>query len=190
MRKQILSVTVAAALAVTVFAAVDQTTRGSKGNIGRSETVGGFAVKLASVIGIKAAGPEQAATSLKAAGVKLEADLGAPLTENRAARILSDLGVKVVPSAHPDSVISVGRADQLLHFANEAGVGIAGAPSPTPIPLPTECLELRNVGQCQSCCTAATNCGPNPHQSPFDCNVCAKFCQALLPTASQTEPGP
>ncbi len=188
MRKQILTVMVGAALAVTVFAAVDQATKGNKGNIGRSETLGGFAVRLASALRIEAADPEQAATSLKAAGVKLDADLSAALTEGRAARILSDLGLKVVQPAHPESVITVGRADQLVHVASAAGF-TTDAPRP-PGTLPEECLDLRNVGQCQTCCVAATNCGPNPHQSPFDCNVCSKFCQALLPrNISASEPG-
>ena len=163
------------------------------------ETVGGFAVKLSAALGRSPATPEAAAASLRRVGVNLTADLGAKLTQGTAARILADLGVKVVNPATPEENVTVGLSSQLaisLSISN----GLVGSdkkpPGPTD-PLPAHCLNATEKGICNDCCIDETGCGdiredingeplPGP-QPPFPCNHCSKFCNSFEPQPPSDE---
>ncbi len=177
-RKSALGLLVGAALTATLFAA---TTGAPKPAI----TVGDFAVKVTKALGKPATDQRSAVNSLKSLGVQVGTNLGAALTEGTAARILTDLGIRTT-TTRPDSPVSTGRADQL---ASVAGMNASAASAvPDSIGLPTQCLELRNRGQCVDCCDAAINCNP----ATQNCSPCAKFCQTVLPPgkASPDEPQP
>jgi len=174
-RKSALALLVGAALTATIFAA---TTGAQKPAV----TVGDFAVKLSKALGNNVSDQRTAVSNLKALGVQVGSDLNAGLTEGTAARIMSELGVKTT-TTRPDSAVTAGRAGQL---ASLAGMNAnASSVVPDSIGLPTQCLESRNRGQCNDCCTAATGCVTN-------CNACAKFCQSVLPPgkSSPDEPQP
>ena len=167
------------------------------------ETVGDFALKLAAIRGRSAATPEAAAASLRAAGVNLTVDLSAKLTEGTAARILSDLGVRVANPATPGNELTVERSSQLIStVGRNALLGTEGGPPPGPPPsdLPIQCLVAKNHGTCQECCKIETGCGdvtedpttgdPLPGPQPaFACNVCAKFCKSFQPP-DPSDPAP
>ncbi|OLD63367.1 MAG: hypothetical protein AUI47_09350 [Acidobacteria bacterium 13_1_40CM_2_68_5] len=177
-RKSALGLLVGAALTATIFAA---TTGAQKPTV----TVGDFAVKLSKALGTPVTDQRTAVDSLKSLGVQVGSNLSAGLTEGAAARILTELGVRTSTS-RPDSAVSAGRADQL---AAVAGMSTSAASAvPDAIGLPTQCLELRNRGQCNDCCDAATNCDPHTQ----NCSGCAKFCQTVLPPgkSSPDEPLP
>jgi len=177
-RKSALGLLVGAALTATIFAA---TTGAQKPTV----TVGDFAVKLSKALGTPVTDQRAAVDSLKSLGVQVGSNLNAGLTEGAAARILTELGVRTSTS-RPDSPVSEGRADQI---AAVAGMNAsASSPAPDAIGLPTQCLELRNRGQCVNCCDAAVGCDPTTGCS----SPCAKFCQTVLPPgkSSPDEPQP
>lgn len=179
MRKYSAVLAVSAALAVAAFAA--------SGNVQKSSTVtvGDFAVRVTKAIGKPTASPSAAVDSLKSLGVKI-GDANASLTEGVASRILADLGVRVTTNS-PNSVVTQGKADQLAAVAGMASSVSSVTPAAS---LPTACLELRNRGQCDTCCTTALGCDVDP--APCVGGVCAKFCHAVLPPgqASPDEPTP
>jgi hypothetical protein len=177
MRKSLLVLAVSAAVTVAAFAA---STSVQKSTV----TVGDFATKIARVLGKPAATPQAAVDSLKSLGVKV-GDASARLTEGDAARILGDLGVSVRTQS-PGTALSAGKADQLL-----ANVSLSSAAtSIEATTLPGQCLELRNRGQCDTCCTLALGCDVD--SSLCAGGICAKFCRAVLPPgqASPTDPIP
>ena len=158
------------------------------------ETIGGFAVKVASALNLAATDQKAAVASLKGAGLDLQldlqVDLSAPLTEGAVARMFFDLGIPVALTRVPDREVTSRRADQILISADIGSWTLAAGGPPEPIPPPVVCLQERNRGQCQSCCTDATRCGNNPNT--ISCNVCARFCKAVLPPGqeSPSEPQP
>ncbi|OLC54111.1 MAG: hypothetical protein AUH92_04655 [Acidobacteria bacterium 13_1_40CM_4_69_4] len=177
-RKSALALLVGAVLTATLSAA---TTAARKPAI----TVGDFAVKLTKALGNPATDQRAAVASLKSLGVQVGSDLSAGLTEGAAARILGELGMRTT-TTRPDNPLSAGKADQLAALA-----GLTASPaSPVPdnISLPTACLELRNRGQCDTCCTNyLASIGVST-----DTNACAKFCHSVLPPgqSSPDEPQP
>jgi hypothetical protein len=176
-KKSLVVLAVSVALTASLFAAPDKSPK--------AQTVGEFAVKVNAAMGRVAADEKAAADSLKALGVDLGKDLSAALTEERAAGILRDLGVRVVPG-NPDSEISAGKADQLI-----ASVALnASTSSPvSPSQLPTTCLNEFNRGRCVECCKAFFGCVNQGDPCEF-ASRCAKFCKAILhPGVSPTEPG-
>ena len=177
MRKSFLAAAVATAVTVAVFAA----SSGTRGPI----TVGQFAVKVSRAMGNASADQRAAVSSLKKLGVNLGSDLGATLTEGQAARIMSDLGLRVV-TAHPDSAMSSAKADQLAGMAGS--VSIASV-VPADVTVPPACLQQRNRGQCDTCCTNfLISINIDPNTTP----VCAKACKIVLPPGKQSpsEPQP
>jgi hypothetical protein len=178
MRKSILVLAVSVALTAAAFAAGE----GPK----TTPTVGEFALKVNTALGNKAVSQKAAADSLRSLGVNLGADLGAPLTEERAAGILADLGVKVT-TANPKSPLSAAKADQLL-----AGVSLSSAASVVPSnDLPTQCLNSPNRGTCVECCKAAVGLIENIQGKLQDPGkVCSNLCKSVLPPgqASPSEP--
>jgi hypothetical protein len=179
MRKSILVLAVSVALTAAAFAAGE----GPK----TTPTVGEFALKVNTALGNKAVSQKAAADSLRSLGVNLGADLGAPLTEERAAGILADLGVKVT-TANPKNPLSAAKADQLL-----AGVSLSTAASVAPAAngLPTQCLNSPNRGTCVDCCKAAVGPVENIQGNLQDPGkICSNLCKSVLPPgqASPSEP--
>jgi hypothetical protein len=176
-RKSFLALAVVAALTVFVFAAGVPKT----GPV----TVGDFAVKVAKALGYKAADEQAAVKSLKKSGVNLDASvLSSRLTEDKAAEIMRDLGVKVT-SSNPSGEVSLSKAGALA-----AAAGMSAKASAAPVPatdLPTECLALRNRGQCDTCCT---NYLVSIGIDPATTSVCAKFCSAVIPPGLASDPEP
>jgi len=175
-KKSLLVLAVSVALTASLFAAPD--------NSAKAQTVGEFAVKVNAAMGRVSADQRSAADSLKALGVDLGKDLSVALTEERAAGILRDLGVRVV-SGNPTSEVSGAKADQLI-----ASLALnAGLSSPVPASeLPAQCLNETNRGKCQNCCKAFFGCiDPN---APCDFSSrCSKFCKAIVkPGKSPSEP--
>ncbi len=177
-RKSFLALAVVAALTVFVFAAGAPKT----GPV----TVGDFAVKVAKALGYNAANEQAAVKSLKKSGVNLNAsELSSRLTEDKAAEIMRDLGVKVT-SSNPTGEVSLSKATTLA-----AAASLSAKASAAPVPateLPTACLALRNRGQCDTCCTNyLISIGVST-----DTNICAKFCSSVIPPGQQsdTEPQP
>jgi len=184
MKKILLALLVSVALAVPVVAAT-----GNAGDIANPETVGGFAVKLAAALGNPSGSEQAAAASLRSAGVSLQADLNARLTEAEAARILSDLGMKVAPPSSPANEISSGKSTQL---AAAAGLSLSATPGieVNGGTLPIQCLLEKNHGQCVNCCKPALGFLPNNGDGKI-ASFCAHFCNATQPPPpSDEEPQP
>lgn len=179
MRKPILALAVSAVLTVAVFAAPSDAPK--------STTVGAFAVKVSAALGQKAADSKAAADTLRSMGVDLGKDLSAPLTEERARQILTDLGASNLRTSNPGNGLSAAKSDQLL-----ASVSLSSAAtSIAPDQVPTECLNSFNRGICVDCCKAAV--GPilnNQGKEQDPGLVCWNFCKSVLPPglASPSEP--
>ena len=142
------------ALTVPALAAPDQ----AANSPGQTETVGGFAMKLTSVFEISARSEQEAVAALKAYGVNVGDNLRAPLTEDKASRILTDMGYRVDSPANPGQAVSVGVAGQLA-------TAVAMAPPTSTIEshvtLPFQCLSSPTRAECEACCLANANCA-NP----------------------------
>jgi hypothetical protein len=124
-----------------------------------------------------------AVQSLRTLGVKIS-DPNASLTEGLAARILTDLGLRV-STASPNSAVTPGKADQLAGFA-----GLAASPAVAPANgLPSQCLSSPNRGICQDCCKAALGCAPSPALCEF-ASSCSKFCKTVPPPGHQSPSDP
>ncbi len=178
-KKPILALTVSAALTVAVFAATAR-----PGKVVEPVTVGNFVARLALALGVDASSQSAAAARLRASGVEVPENLSDPLTKGTAARLLADLGVKVVEPADPAATVSESMAGALATRA-----ALTTSVSIESTGLPTQCLVSKNKGQCQECCKTATGCGAPP--APFDCNVCAKFCRSNVPPPpSSSQPPP
>ena len=146
MNKQLLGSTLCAAVALMIFAMPSLAAMEME-----IETVGGFAVKISKSLGMPVTSENAAVEALATAGVKVQVDLGARLTQNEAARILADLGMNVAAPADPNSAVSVGVASQL---AASAGLALSSGPG-IATDFPLQCLLEKNRGQCVGCCTAA-----------------------------------
>jgi hypothetical protein len=177
MRKSLLVLTVSAVVTVAAFAAASNAQKSTV-------TVGDFAVKVTKAIGQPVSTPKAAVESLKSLGVRID-DANAKLTEATAAKILADLGLKV-STENPTGDVTSGKADQLA-----AVVGLASSGSVPTGDLPTQCLDVKNRGNCQDCCKAAFGCAPSPALCDF-ASACAKFCKQVPPPgqASPSDPQP
>ena len=176
MRKSLVVVAASVALAVAAFAA---SSNAQKPTI----SVGDFAVKVSAAMGQPVTDRSAAVQSLRTLGVKIS-DPNASLTEGLAARILTDLGLRV-STASPNSAVTPGKADQLAGFA-----GLAASPAVAPANgLPSQCLSSPNRGTCQDCCKAALGCAPSPALCEF-ASSCAKFCKTVPPPGHQSPSDP
>src|SRR6185295_2571649 len=165
------------ALAVAAFAA---SSTAQKPTI----TVGDFAMKVSAAMGQPVTDRSAAVQSLRTLGVKIS-DANASLTEGMAAKILTDLGVRV-STASPNSAVTPGKADQLAGFAGLAASSSSVAPADG---LPTACLNSPNRGTCQECCKTTLGCAPSPALCEF-ASSCAKFCKTVLPPGHQSPSDP
>jgi hypothetical protein len=178
MKKSLLALLVSVALAVPLVAATDNAAE--KVN---AETVGGFAVKLAAALGTPASNEQAAAASLRSAGVDLKANLSARLTEAEAARILSDLGMKVAAPTSPSNEVSSGKSTQL---AAAAGLSLSASPGLelNGSELPVHCLLEKNVGQCVVCCKPELGYDPDLPRAGQITKFCTQFCKNTEPPCS------
>ncbi|MBI4169928.1 MAG: hypothetical protein HY510_08330 [Acidobacteria bacterium] len=182
MKKSLLVLAVSVALTAAAFAAPEKSAK--------APSVGEFAVKVNAALGKVAADQKAAAESLRTLGVDLGKDLNAALTEERAASILRDLGVKVAPG-RADSELSAAKADQLI-----TGVSLSASSAASTVPasdLPPDCLNEQNRGQCVDCCKVHFGCPLEGEPKLEECagvgTRCAKFCKAILPPGkSPSEP--
>lgn len=152
------------------------------------ETVGSFAVRVANAMGETVTSPQAAATKLRARGVNLSNDLSATLTEGEAARIVGDLGVKVVAPADPSATVSSTKAGTL---AGVIAASTEALVTPADLSLPNQCLSSVDRGHCVDCCIAAV--GPLPDSGGGTRTAgkeCSKFCAANVPPVSSGEPTP
>ncbi len=183
MKKSLLALLVGVALVIPVVAAT-----GNAAEKVNAETVGAFAVKLAAALGTPAASEQGAVASLRSAGVNLKADLSTRLTEAEAARILSDLGVKVAAPSSPSNEVSSGKASQLAAAAGlslSASLGVEFSAND----LPVQCLLEDNHGQCMGCCKPALGFGEG--DTGKISKFCAQFCRNVQePPPSDEEPMP
>jgi hypothetical protein len=179
MRKPFLALAVSAALTVAVFAATSDSPKSSP------ITMGEFAMKVSKALGREQADPKTAVESLKSLGAKFEADLQARVTEGQAARILTDLGVRVSTST-PAKGLTLGKADQLMALASFSSSAASVSPADE---FPTQCLAVKNRGACQECCKAAFGCAPSPALCDF-ANECAKSCKDVVPPGHQSPDEP
>jgi len=176
MRKSLVVVAASVALAVAAFAA---SSTAQKPTI----TVGDFAMKVSAAMGQPVTDRSAAVQSLRTLGVKIS-DVNASLTEGMAAKILTDLGVRV-STASPNSVVSPGKADQMAGFAS-----LAASPAVAPADgFPSQCLNSPNRGTCQECCKTALGCAPSPALCEF-ASGCAKTCKTVLPPGHQSPSDP
>jgi len=176
MRKYLTVITVGAVLTVAVFAAASSSQK-------PTVTVGDFAVKVSSAMGQPTMSPSAAVESLKSLGVKIE-DPSAKLTEGTAAKILSDLGLRVSSSA-PGNTVTAAKADQLAAVAGLASSASSISPDTG---LPTQCLDNKNRGRCNDCCVVAFGCTLG--QACEFSTPCAKFCKQVLPPGQQSPSDP
>ena len=186
MRKPFLALMVSALLTVAVFAATGKAAKGTE-----PESVGGFAVKLASALGIPASSQEMAVASLKAAGANLGSEnLKAPLKQEQVTVLLADLGLQVVSTAKPGEPVTVALADQIATTVRLSES--ASTKWPASSSLPAQCLNAGSRGLCKSCCEEVTGCSfPPVPPGGLDCRVCGKFCRANLHgPPSPSEPNP
>lgn len=182
-KKSLLVLAVSVALTAGAFAAPEKPAK--------PQTVGEFAVKVNAALGRVSADQKAAAESLKALGVDLGKDLSASLTEERAASILRELGVRVAPG-DSNSELSAAKADQLIVAASLSAVPTGSTIQSFNCTPPAndpqcECLSERNRGQCEVCCKLTFGCDPNG-QCEF-ASRCAKFCKSIIPSGkSPSEP--
>ena len=133
------------------------------------ETVGSFAIKLATALTDEKMRLDQAVAMLRKSGAAVGTDLNARLTEEEASRILSDLGMKVMPPENPASEVSTALGTQLAIMA-----GLTLSPGIEDITFPIHCLNEKNRGQCLNCCKDA-----NPGLDVA--KICGQICRGVVP---------
>jgi hypothetical protein len=115
-------------------------------------TVGDFAVKVARALGFEATNAQEAGDRLRVAGVHLDPDLSAPLTEGRAADFMRDLGVDTRVSGDPAAPMTESRASQAAS-AVALGVGeTADRFTADGGGLPAACADVTDRMTCNQCC--------------------------------------
>jgi hypothetical protein len=174
------TVALGASLALTAFVASAAPVPAA-----RTVTIGQFAVQLSKALGAQTDSEETAATNLRLAGAHLDADLAAPLTEGRAADIMTDLGVPAQASGNPAAPMTPGKAGQAattvaLSIASEAD----GFSSES---MPSNCTGVRDRASCYACCTSFL--GPMSQHPLRVVLLCGVICAKLFPPVSAWFPG-
>jgi hypothetical protein len=138
--------------------------------------------------------PDVAADRLAKSGIKVKADLAAPLTTGDAADIFQQFGI-TIQSSKPDTLLGRDRATALVSAFGESfsaraagtkptsgavvktgGAPVAVAPSLEDL---TDCQNLATVKECHTCCNALG----------FHGKTCGQTC-SNSPKASASEPTP
>jgi hypothetical protein len=181
--RNILSIVVAGGFMFMAAGPVPQAREAS-----RLATVGEFAVRVSAALGYEEPVPETAAANLRSWGVDLGADLGTTLTEGRAARIMADLGMAVVPPAHPSAHITESRAGILAATIGTAlppqGPGTEGLGLAAPLNF-LQCLQAPNTGLCIQCCTDLL---PSRLATGPKSRLCSHICMFASPAPSLSSP--
>jgi hypothetical protein len=115
-------------------------------------TVGDFAVKVARALGLQAMNAEEAGDRLRLAGVHLDPDLSAPLTEGRASDFMRELGVDTRVSGDPAAPMTDMRANQA---ATAVALGVGESADRYTMDgggLPTSCTNVIDRMTCNQCC--------------------------------------
>lgn len=147
----------------------------------KAVTVGDFAVKVTRALGYPETDSETAARNLRLAGVHLEADLGAPLTEGRAADYMRELGVEATVSGNPATPLSEARVNQA---ATAIALSVAEQPESFSTQgdtggIPSACMGMDTRMQCNQCCL-----GILLPRSKFPVRailICAVLCARVFP---------
>ena len=115
-------------------------------------TVGDFAVKVARALGLQAVNVDEAGDRLRMAGVHLDPDLSAPLTEGRASDMMRELGVDTRVSGDPAAPMTEARAN-LAATSVALGVGATADRYTTEgSQLPEACTNVTDRMTCNQCC--------------------------------------
>lgn len=147
-------------------------------------TVGDFTVKLSRALGYAVDDPETAATTLRQAGVHVDPDLNAPLTESRAGDMLREMGVDATSSGDPASPMSSLAADRA---ANRAALQLSSqAEGFTPGPQTEACQGVDDRASCYQCCFAVLS--PKVRFPAAVVLICGLVCARLFPPASPSSP--
>lgn len=117
----------------------------------RPATVGFFAMRLAQHLGFEVKTPPEAREALSAAGVTFAGALDAALTEEKAARVLGDLGVAA--TGNTDRILSESLAQAAAGMAARGVLAGGGVPS-AQSSVPASCQSLQR-DQCFQCCLAS-----------------------------------
>jgi len=121
----------------------------------RPATVGLFAERLARQLGFHPANAPEARALLAGAGVTFEAGLDEPLTEDRAAGLLSNLGLSGTSSGDPSRMLTSSMVERLAGLAAQGILAHGGVPPPRPEgSLPNSCQTLER-SLCFQCCVAS-----------------------------------
>ena len=147
--------------------------------------------------------PEEGQALLRKAGIKIQRNSAALLTEGDAVDILRQFGVNL-ETASPANLLDPGRAVSIVGvfgrtLASKAGVlasdnlskstaqGIRAFSGPVPETSIEDCQQLDKTQDCQTCCRALFG----SDQSDFHTNrICAKACNTKSRNVSASEPTP
>ncbi|HZM70684.1 MAG TPA: hypothetical protein VFB95_09995 [Candidatus Cryosericum sp.] len=155
----------------------------------RPATIGEFAVRVSAALGYEDPVPDSAASNLKRRGVELGADLGTTLTEGRAAKVMADLGLPVVPPAHPSAPVTESRAGILAATIgttlSTAAPGAEGIGFAAELPTFLQCLQAPNTGLCIQCCVDAL---PPRLAMGAKSRLCSHVCMFASPQPSLSSP--
>jgi hypothetical protein len=119
----------------------------------RPATVADLTVQMALSLGFEPATPAEARRMLLRSGLDLGSDLDTPLTRERAADLLGQLGVLAGPPADPRAPLTQSAVALIARTASEALMAIPPYPSPE-VAIEAGCFGLTR-DQCQSCCVEA-----------------------------------
>ena len=144
-------------------------------------TVGEFAVKITKALGLPDADAGTASRTLRFAGVHLDPDLDAPLTEGRAADYLRELGIQTTVSGDPETPLSESRASQVASTAALLAASLPDSPGVNGS-VPSVCMGVDNRTQCNQCCLATLQ--PKLRFPERAALICAVMCARVFPTSA------
>ncbi len=147
-------------------------------------TVGDFAVKLTRALGYNIDDQNAAADTLRQAGVHIDADLAAPLTESRAGDMLREMGVPSSSSGDPSAIMSPVGADRA---AGAAALQMSSQVDAfTPGPETEQCRSVGDRPTCYNCCYSIL--APKVKFPIVAVLFCGLVCARLYPPPSPSSP--
>ena len=175
-------VTVAATLTLTAFVATAAPLTTARPRV----TVGEFALKVSRALGYPTDDQETAGNTLRMAGVHIDADLGVPLTEGRAADMMRDMGLPATVSSNPAGMMTPAAATQAATTVAIAAATVPPGFSTTEVT--TACTGVGDRTSCYNCCISIL--GPRVQYPIAAILICALLCARLFPPPSASEPAP
>lgn len=147
-------------------------------------TVGDFAVRLTRALGYNIDDESAAADTLRQAGVHVDPNLAAPLTESRAADMLREMGVASSTSGDPSAVLSPIGAERA---AGAAALQLsAQVDAYTPGPETAQCRDVGDRMSCYNCCYSIL--GSRTKFPIVAVLICGLVCARLYPPPSPSSP--